>query len=45
MIYEWMSRSDYQRAYPYGFQLYDERFNGVQHIDESILDVYVPVKR
>lgn len=45
MIHEWMSGSGYQRAYPYGFQLYDERFKGVQHIDESILDVYVPVKR
>ena len=45
MIYEWMSRSGYQRAHPYGFQLYDERFKGVQHIDESILDADVPVER
>jgi AraC family transcriptional regulator len=45
MIHEWMSRSGYQSAHPYGFQRYDERFKGVEHIDESILDVYVPVKR
>lgn len=45
MIYEWMSRSGYQLAYPYNFQRYDERFKGVQCIDESVLDVYVPVKR
>lgn len=45
MMYEWMMESGYERAYPYGFQCYDERFKDVQHIDESILDVYVPVKR
>jgi predicted transcriptional regulator YdeE len=44
MMYEWMMGSGYERAYTYGFQLYDERFKGVEHMDESILDVYVPVK-
>ena len=39
-----MTRSGYERAYPYGFQLYDDRFKGVERIDESTLDVYVPVK-
>ena len=46
MIYaEWMPSSGYQSAYSYSFQRYDKRFKGVQHIDESTLDVYVPVKR
>jgi AraC family transcriptional regulator len=44
LITEWMSRSDYRRAYPYGFQRYDERFRGVERITESVLDVYVPVE-
>ncbi len=43
IVSEWFSRSGYQSPYNYGFQLYDERFKGVQNIDESILDVYVPV--
>ena len=44
-ISEWMSSSGYERTHAYGFQLYDDRFKGVERIDESILDVYVPVKR
>ena len=45
IVSEWMSRSGYQSPYRYGFQLYDERFKGIQNIDESILDVYVPVTK
>ena len=45
MIYqEWMANSGYQAAYDYGFQCYDERFKGLDRIQESVLDVYVPVK-
>lgn len=45
MIYhEWMPGSGYQGAHPYMFQLYDRRFKGLEHLDESALDVYVPVK-
>jgi predicted transcriptional regulator YdeE len=42
---DWLTRSGHQRAYAYGFQYYDERFKGMQHIDESVLDMYVPVRR
>jgi AraC family transcriptional regulator len=45
MILEWMSRSGYQIAHPYNFQRYDERFKGVDQIDASVLEVYVPIKR
>jgi predicted transcriptional regulator YdeE len=46
VIYEeGISKSGYQSAYPYNLQAYDERFKGLEHIDESILDVYVPVKK
>jgi AraC family transcriptional regulator len=45
LIYGWMSQSEYQRAYAYGLQWYDERFKGLERMDESAIDVYVPVKR
>jgi AraC family transcriptional regulator len=45
MIGQWMSGAGYQQAYKYGFQLYDQRFKGVDKIEESELDVYVPVER
>jgi AraC family transcriptional regulator len=41
----WLTRSGYQRAYAYGFQYYDERFKSMQQLDESVLDMYVPVRR
>jgi AraC family transcriptional regulator len=43
-VWEWFQRSRYQRAYTYGFQLYDRRFKGLQNIEESAIDVYIPVK-
>lgn len=43
-IGQWMSSTGYERAYPYGFQLYDRRFKGLDNIEESELDVYVPLK-
>jgi AraC family transcriptional regulator len=40
----WMPGSGYQAAHKYGFQLYDQRFKGLENLDESALDVYVPIK-
>ncbi len=46
LIYsDWMSQSGYRSAYPFGFQRYDARFKGLDQIDESVLEVYVPVIR
>jgi AraC family transcriptional regulator len=45
VIGKWMSRTGYERAYPYGFELYDQRFKGLDNIEESELDVYVPIKK
>jgi predicted transcriptional regulator YdeE len=45
LIEDWLSQSGYRRAGDYGFQYYDERFKDMQHIEESMLDVYVPVTR
>lgn len=42
---DWLTRSGYQRAYAYGFQYYDERFKGMDRLDESVLDMYVPVRQ
>jgi predicted transcriptional regulator YdeE len=39
----WVSRNGYRYAYLYSFQFYDERFKGMDRIDESQLDVYVPI--
>ena len=44
MIKDWQLRSGYEQAYNYGFQFYDQRFKGLDKIEESILDVYVPIK-
>ena len=40
---EWLPRSAYREAYPFSFQYYDERFKGLERVEESVLDVYVPV--
>ena len=44
MIYQtWMPESGYREAYSYSFQLYDERFKGMNRLEESSLDLYIPV--
>jgi AraC family transcriptional regulator len=45
MMVDWMEKSGYQRAHPFGFQRYDERFKGVHDMGGSVLEVYVPVTR
>jgi predicted transcriptional regulator YdeE len=45
MYEEWLPKSGYEEAYPYQFQYYDQRFKGMDQVDESELDVYVPVIR
>jgi predicted transcriptional regulator YdeE len=45
LIEEWMSKEGYQQAHNYGFQYYDSRFKGLERIDESEIDVYVPIKK
>jgi AraC family transcriptional regulator len=45
MIYQdWLPQSGYQLAHPFSFQLYDERFKGLDRLEESALDLYMPVK-
>jgi predicted transcriptional regulator YdeE len=40
---EWLPSSPYDVVLPYGFQYYDDRFKGLDHVEDSLLDVYVPV--
>jgi predicted transcriptional regulator YdeE len=42
-IDQWIAEAGYQRTLPYSFQYYDERFKGVDKLNDSILDVYMPV--
>ena len=44
IYHEWMPESAYQEAHRYSFQLYDQRFKGLENLNESTLDVYIPVK-
>jgi AraC family transcriptional regulator len=44
MMSDWMLDAGYTSAHPYGFQLYDRRFKGLDHLEASQLDVYVPVR-
>lgn len=41
---DWFPQSGYQPAGEYGIQLYDQRFKGLDQVEESELDVYIPVK-
>lgn len=42
---KWMRQAGYRATHEYMFQLYDRRFKGLDNLDESILDVYMPVER
>jgi predicted transcriptional regulator YdeE len=45
LLCEWMAEAGYESASNYGMQYYDERFKGVDKLDESEIDVYVPIKK
>jgi predicted transcriptional regulator YdeE len=42
---EWLPEAGYKADHSHSIQRYDERFKGVQRIDESVLDVYIPLAR
>jgi len=42
---DWLSSSGYKRSLKYFVQSYDSRFKGMDKIDESVLDAYIPIKR
>jgi AraC family transcriptional regulator len=45
MMEGWLSSAGFEQAYPYGFQRYDERFKGMDQIEDSLLEAWVPVRR
>jgi AraC family transcriptional regulator len=45
IFHDWMPQSGYRPTHHYGFQRYDRRFKGVDNIDESELDLYVPIEQ
>ncbi len=44
-IQHWLSSSGYAEAGSFTYQYYDERFKGMDKLEESTLDVYVPIKK
>jgi predicted transcriptional regulator YdeE len=42
---DWLLSSGYARSHKYFVQSYDPRFKGMDKIDESALDAYIPIKR
>lgn len=44
-LQDWMLNSGYQSAGHYNFQFYDEQFKGLDRLAESVLDVYIPIKK
>jgi len=45
LLGEWMAASEFESGGTYNFQLYDERFKGLDRLEESALDVYIPIQK
>lgn len=43
-IDRWLSEAGLERSLSYSIQYYDERFKGLDRVNESALDVYLPVR-
>jgi len=43
-ILGWLDENGYREAYPFNFQYYDERYKGLDPVDESVIDIYIPVE-
>lgn len=41
----WISKSGYQACGAFNLQYYDERFKGLDQLEQSVLDVYFPIKK
>jgi AraC family transcriptional regulator len=44
-LQNWLTTSGYQSPYSFNFQYYDDRFKGLANLEESALDVYIPIKK
>jgi predicted transcriptional regulator YdeE len=41
---EWLPEAGYEQAHGFMFELYDQRFKGLDRLEESEVDIYVPVR-
>ena len=44
-IGRWLKQNEYRVAFPYMFQYYDARFKGMERIEESEIDFYIPIEK
>lgn len=42
---KWLKNSPYESAAPYLIERYDERFKGMDQIEQSVMEVLVPVRK
>ena len=45
LLGDWMVSAEFESGGTYNFQFYDERFKGLDKLEESELDVYIPIKK
>ena len=45
ILQNWLQTSGFQNPFSFNFQFYDERFKGVANLEESALDVYLPIQK
>jgi predicted transcriptional regulator YdeE len=43
IIGEWLPEAGYEADHTHSIQRYDERFKGIERIDESVLEVHIPL--
>lgn len=44
IYHDWLPRSGFEVAHSYSFELYDQRFKGMDNVAGSIIDVYIPIR-
>ncbi|MFC2029645.1 GyrI-like domain-containing protein [Chloroflexota bacterium] len=42
---EWLPAAGREGLHTHSYQRYDSRFKGLEHLSESVLDVFIPVRR
>lgn len=45
LLQDWLQSSGYQCSHSFNFQYYDDRFKGLENLEESALDVYFPIEK
>jgi AraC family transcriptional regulator len=43
VLQNWLTKSGYRSTHSFNFQYYDDRFKGLDNLEESVLDVYFPI--